>query len=151
MFKQALRWIFFAIIVRIIVLILMGTNIRHRENLPQKGPAILVANHNSHLDTLVLISLFPLSKLSWIQPVAAADYFLSNKLFSWFARNIIGIIPIHRLNIKKVKTLFYLAIKHSMKTKLLSYFQKARVENLKVYLLLKKALHKGEFLFVLFL
>lgn len=96
-----LRFVFFAIIVRFIVLIIIGLNIRHRERLPKKGPAILVANHNSHLDTLVLISLFKLKTLRTIHPVAAADYFLKNKIFGWFSKNIIGVIPIFRHGAKQ--------------------------------------------------
>lgn len=95
-FNQLLRLLFFAIVVKFVVLILIGMNIRNRQRLPKKGPAIVVANHNSHLDTLVLTNLFPLSLLSRIHPVAAADYFLKGKIFPWFSRNIIGIIPISR-------------------------------------------------------
>lgn len=94
--NKILRFLFYAVIVRIMVLLILGLNIRHREKLPKKGPAIIVANHNSHLDTMVLISLLPLRLLPNIQPVAAMDYFLRNKLLAWFALNIIGILPLKR-------------------------------------------------------
>jgi len=89
-----LRWLFFALFVRPAIHLLLGLNIRNQERLPQQGPAIVVANHNSHLDTPVLISLLPLRLLPKIRPVAAAGYFLKNRGLAWFATRIIGIIPI---------------------------------------------------------
>ena len=91
-----IRFVFFGLVVRFVVLIIIGLRVRNWELLPGKGPAILVANHNSHLDTMVLMSLFPLRKLHLLRPVAAADYFLRNRLIGWFSQEVIGIIPIDR-------------------------------------------------------
>ena len=91
-----LRYLWFVLVIRPLALLIVGVNVRHHEKLVSSQPAIIVANHNSHLDTMVLISLFPLKLLKKIRPVAAADYFLRNKLLSWFALKIIGIIPISR-------------------------------------------------------
>jgi 1-acyl-sn-glycerol-3-phosphate acyltransferase len=91
-----LRTLFALLIVKPLVLLMLGINVRGRQHLPLSGPAILVANHNSHLDTVALLSLFPLRIINKVRPVAAADYFLCNRLIKWFALNIAGIVPIER-------------------------------------------------------
>lgn len=95
--SSLLRLLFYGVVIRLIVLIVLGLNLRHRERLPKSGPAIIVANHNSHLDTMVLMSLFPLKMLPKLHPVAAMDYFLTSRLFSWFTLQIVGILPIKRI------------------------------------------------------
>ncbi|WP_428524249.1 lysophospholipid acyltransferase family protein [Roseibium sp.] len=86
----------FYIFVKIAVLFLLGLNVRRKDLLPSEGPAIIVANHNSHLDTMVLMALMPLSKLKDIKPVAAADYFFSSPWKAWFSEHVLGIIPVER-------------------------------------------------------
>jgi 1-acyl-sn-glycerol-3-phosphate acyltransferase len=91
-----LRILFVVLVAYPVVLVMLGVNVRHRARLPLKGPAIVAANHNSHLDTLALLSLFPLGRVAQVRPVAAADYFLANPLIAWFSIYCIGIIPLQR-------------------------------------------------------
>jgi len=93
---RLVKFLFFQLLVRPLVLVVLGVNVRHRQRLPRRGPAILAANHNSHLDTMVLMTLFPWPMLKRLRPVAAADYFLRNRLVAWFSQRVIGILPIDR-------------------------------------------------------
>jgi 1-acyl-sn-glycerol-3-phosphate acyltransferase len=96
MLRTFLRILFVVLVAWPVVLVLIGINVRHRERLPRRGPAIIAANHNSHLDTLTLLTLFRLGTVSRVRPVAAADYFMSNPLLAWFSTNCVGILPIRR-------------------------------------------------------
>jgi 1-acyl-sn-glycerol-3-phosphate acyltransferase len=90
------RGLFFLLIVKPLALLVLGLNVRNRERLPVHGPAILVSNHNSHLDTVILASLFPLKLLPYLRPVAAADYFFKNRFLAWYSRTLIGVVGISR-------------------------------------------------------
>ncbi len=111
--NKLIKILFFAFLVKPLVLVILGLNVRGRNNLPQKGPAIIAANHNSHLDTLVLMSLYPLSQIHKIRPVAAADYFMTNRFLAWFSLNCIDIIPLER-NSRANKTELFASCHHAL-------------------------------------
>ena len=90
------RTLFFLLIVQPVLGLIIGLHVRHRNRLPQRGPALVVANHNSHLDVFVLMVMFPLSMLGRLRAAAAADYFLKHRLLAWFSLNMVGILPIER-------------------------------------------------------
>ncbi len=106
MINRILKILFFALIIKPIMFIILGLNIANRKALAEQGPALLATNHNSHLDTMVLMSLYPLSMIHKVRPVAAADYFLKHKALAWFSLNIIGIIPLERKNAKDFDRFF---------------------------------------------
>ncbi len=94
--RPLFRWLFVILLAWPVCLVVLGMNIRHRNRLPLRGPAIVTPNHNSHLDTLAMLTLFPLRAIPSVRPVAAADYFMKTGLLGWFSLNFVGIIPIVR-------------------------------------------------------
>ena len=84
------------LIGRPIARVFTGADIVGREKLPLKGPAILAANHASHVDTILMLTLYPSKGLDRVRPAAAADYFLRGGLISWLSNTIIGIVPVAR-------------------------------------------------------
>ena len=96
MLAKLLRMLFVVLVAKPVILFWLGMTVRHRERLPMRGPAIVAANHNSHLDTVALLSLFPLEQIPSVRPVAAADYFMKPGFMRWFSLNVVGIIPVVR-------------------------------------------------------
>jgi len=94
-----MRWLRRVAIValfRPLARVFTGADIVGRERLPLKGPAILVANHASHVDTLLLLTIYPSKALDRVRPAAASDYFLKGRLMSWFSTRILNIVPVAR-------------------------------------------------------
>ncbi len=91
-----LRWLFFVLVVRPGRGVLLGLKTLHTDRLPSRGPALVVANHNSHLDAIALMALFPLKTLPWIRAAAAADYWSAGGFKAWFAEHIVGIVAVSR-------------------------------------------------------
>jgi 1-acyl-sn-glycerol-3-phosphate acyltransferase len=89
----------FTLLIKPFLTLCMGLRLRGREHLPPTDPFVVIANHASHLDTLALLSLFPLTRLRHIHPVAAADYFERNKVIALLTRTACNILPIARRDI----------------------------------------------------
>jgi 1-acyl-sn-glycerol-3-phosphate acyltransferase len=69
-----------------------------REHLPARPPFLLVANHASHLDALVLALALPLRVRNRVFPIAAGDTFFETRLASAFAAGVMNALPMWRKN-----------------------------------------------------
>lgn len=69
-----------------------------REHIPASPPFILVANHSSHLDAIVLAAPLPTRLRDRIFPIAAADVFFDNAPVTLFASLMLNALPMHRSN-----------------------------------------------------
>jgi 1-acyl-sn-glycerol-3-phosphate acyltransferase len=94
--SPVLRTVLAALLLRPFCRWVVGVEVRGAGNLPERDPFLLVANHDSHLDTLILLSLFPLRRLGRIRPVAAADYWLSSAPKRFVARTCLNVLPVVR-------------------------------------------------------
>ncbi len=95
-FRTAAVLLFQVLLVRPTIRWFVGVRYRRRSLVP-KGPCLVVANHNSHLDAAVLLTLFPLSRVPHVHPVAAADYFGK----TWF-RRAMALLFMNGLSIERV-------------------------------------------------
>ena len=73
----------------------LGIQIDGMENVPESGPFIVVSNHNSHLDTGLLLVILGKRKRC-LHPLAAKDYWFRNRLTSWVSHTFIDAIPFDR-------------------------------------------------------
>ena len=66
-----------------------------------EGPVVFAANHHSHIDTPLLLSLIPEPWRHHIVIGAAADYFFGSRLTSILSALVIGAIPIERAKVNR--------------------------------------------------
>lgn len=70
--------------------------VESRENLPAKPPFVVVANHSSHLDAVILGLAVPIKHLGRVFPVAAGDVFFEKPIPASFATACMNALPIWR-------------------------------------------------------
>ena len=75
----SLRVLIHLILLRPFLKLLFGVNVAGRKNLTSLGQYIIIANHNSHLDTLLLFNTLPVKHILRTHPVAAEEYWSKSK------------------------------------------------------------------------
>jgi 1-acyl-sn-glycerol-3-phosphate acyltransferase len=73
-----------------------GLQVHGVESLPAEGPFVLVANHASHLDALVLGAALPLHLRDRLSPLAAGDVFFERAPVAAFAASTLNALPVWR-------------------------------------------------------
>lgn len=73
--------------------------IHGRENLPRRSPFVIVSNHASHLDAVVLGGMLPTRFVGAVFPIAAGDTFFTKRFSSVFATACMNALPIWRKNV----------------------------------------------------
>lgn len=68
------------------------------EHLPSAAPFVLVANHASHLDVLVLATALPLRLRHCVIPLAAGDTFFQTPAVAAFSTSMMNALPLWRKN-----------------------------------------------------
>ena len=96
MIQKVIHIIIYKCILKNILRIFIGVKFHSNSELENIEKFILVANHNSHLDTISILSSLPNSCYAKVKIVAAEDYFGKNKLQSWFSNFFINTILIKR-------------------------------------------------------
>lgn len=94
--QRLTKVLFVTLIVRPVLWLFLGLEVRNASRLPKHGPAIFVANHNSHFDALAILSILELPLLAQAHPVGAEDYFFKTPLRAAFSRWFLGIVPLAR-------------------------------------------------------
>lgn len=83
-------------IIRWFLRLIVGVHLQKADFLKDIDQFIIVANHNSHLDTMTLMASLPSSVLPRVKPVAAKDHFGKTKLSTWFSHTFINALLIKR-------------------------------------------------------
>jgi 1-acyl-sn-glycerol-3-phosphate acyltransferase len=86
----------YLVVMRLFLKIIVGVKLINKENLKKKKQFIIVSNHNSHLDTMALMSSMSWKQLPNVHPVAAGDYFGGSPTKAFFTRLFTNAILIRR-------------------------------------------------------
>jgi 1-acyl-sn-glycerol-3-phosphate acyltransferase len=75
-----------------------GLSIEGTEHLPAAPPFVLIANHSSHLDAIVLGAALSCRLCDQVFPVAAGDVFFETPALSLFSSQMLNALPMWRKN-----------------------------------------------------
>ena len=94
--KKIVLQITYGFFIRYFLKIVVGVSFPERKFLREVKQFIIIANHNSHLDTMTLMAAMPKSMIDKIKPVAAIDHFGKTKIQKGLSDFFINTLLIQR-------------------------------------------------------
>jgi 1-acyl-sn-glycerol-3-phosphate acyltransferase len=89
-------WFLYGVLMRFFLRVIVGVKYAHKHVLKEKKQFILVANHNSHLDTMALMTALSFRQRPKTHPVAAGDYFGGTPIKAFISYLFLNAILIRR-------------------------------------------------------
>lgn len=93
--KTLLR-IIYSIVLRNFLKLIVGVKMDNADFFKDEKQFIIVANHNSHLDTMSIMASVPSEIVHNVKPVAARDHFGKNKLTTFLSEKFVNSLLIER-------------------------------------------------------
>lgn len=94
--RQWLLWILYKVLWRTVFGVVIGLRYRWSKTPHPSGPVIYVANHNSHLDGMSLMTIVPSHRIHLTHSVAAQDFFGNSGFRRWSMKNLVNAVLISR-------------------------------------------------------
>lgn len=94
--RSVFLWFLYGVLMRFFLRVIVGVKYAHKGVLKEQKQFILVANHNSHLDTMAIMSALPFRQRTKTHPVAAGDYFGGTRIKAYISYLLINAILIRR-------------------------------------------------------
>ena len=101
--KKLILIIIYTVFWRNFLRIIIGLKYYNQQVLRKKKQFILIANHNSHMDTMAIMSSMPYRYIHRIHPIAAEDFFGGSRFKKILMRYLVNasLIPRKRANLEE--------------------------------------------------
>jgi|SRR6187455_535642 len=94
--QKLILQIVYGVLIRNFLKLFVGVKFQNATFLLEEKQFIIVANHNSHLDTLTILASLPSKIISKVKPVAAQDHFGKTKFKEKLSNYFINTLLIQR-------------------------------------------------------
>ncbi len=94
--QKPVHFLIYRIFLKNFLRIIFGVSYKNAAKFDGLEQFIIVANHNSHLDTVSVLAALPSSMLTKVHPVAAGDYFGKNKFTQFSTEFFVNTLLISR-------------------------------------------------------
>src|ERR1044071_8832685 len=95
--RRIVLGIIYTVFMRNFLRVIVGVKYHNAAALKKCDRFVIVSNHNSHLDTMALLSALSSKQLAKTHPIAAGDYFGQSPMRAFFTRYFVNAILIPRV------------------------------------------------------